>query len=128
MIDPSSEEQARRLALAAALTGHLRRRLGGRIPANNTGADLLTLARRCGEELRSVERMDAIHFEPTYPGATPGPEATAGGVRLVLACAAFHADGTPLGVAWTTLIPGRPAQVSIAPAGTPIPEHWQPLR
>jgi hypothetical protein len=127
MIDPMLEPQACRLGLAAALTGHMRRQLGGRISANSTGADLLALARRLVEEIRSVERTYSVRFAPAYPGATSGPEAIAGGVRLVLACATFHANGTPLGVVWTTLIPGRSAQVSIAPDNTPIPNHWQPL-
>jgi hypothetical protein len=128
MIDPSLEPQARRLALAAALTGQTRQRLGGRIPLGSTAADLIALARRLGKEIRSFERTYHLRFEPTYPGVTPGPEPTGNSVRLALACAAFHADGTPLGVVWTTLIPGRFVQVSVAPAETPIPDHWQPLQ
>ena len=127
MIDPSLEPQAQRLALAAALTGQTRRRLGGRIPLDSTTADVLALARRLGEEFRSFERTYHLRFEPAYPGVTPGPERIGKRFRLVIACAALHADGTPIGVVWTILIPGRLIQVSVAPTGTPIPDHWQPV-
>ena len=44
--------------------------------------------------------------------------------RLVLACRAADRYGPGAGTAFTTLIPGRPPQVSLAPAGTPIPGGW----
>ena len=84
-------------------------------------------SRSPGVSARRYTPSSDVRFEPAYPGATPGPEATATAVRLVLACGAFHVDGTSLGVTWTTLIPGRLVQVSVAPAETPIPPHWQPL-
>jgi hypothetical protein len=126
-MDPTLELQARRLSLAATLTGQTRRRLGGRIPPDSNTADLLALARSLREQARPIERAHSFHFEPVYPGATAGPEVVEGGLRLVLACTAFNHDGAPLGVVFTTLIPGRFPQVSVAPVGARIPEGWQPL-
>lgn len=127
MLDPALEPQARRLALAAVLTGQMRRNIGQRVPLGSTAADVQALAQQLGDEIRSFERTYGLRFEPAYPGATPGPEVIGSAVRLVLACAAFHADGTPAGVVFTTLITGRFVQVTVAPCHTPIPPHWHRL-
>ncbi|GAC1535106.1 MAG: hypothetical protein NVS2B7_03900 [Herpetosiphon sp.] len=127
MIDSLLEPEARRLVLAATLAGQARRKLGGRVPTAATGAVLAALARCLSEQFTAFERIHGLQFIPSYPGLTVGPEASGTGVRLVLACVARHADGTPLGVVVTTLIAGRFVQVSVAPAHTPIPAHWHPL-
>jgi hypothetical protein len=44
----------------------------------------------------------------------------------VLACRAFNQEEKPLGVVFTTLIPGRLPQVSVAPVDAGIPEEWCP--
>jgi hypothetical protein len=84
------------------------------------------LAHHLQQDVASIERAHNYRFEPAYPGATAGPEPVMGSWRLVLACTDYK-DGMVLGVVFTTLIPGRPPQVSIAPVGTPIPDGWQPL-
>ena len=126
-MDPALDLQARRHFLSVALTSQARSRLGGRIATDSSPTDLLALARRLGEEMGFIQRTYGFHSQPPYPGVTAGPEEVDGGLRLVLACTAFDQDGTPLGVVFTTLIPGRLPQVSVAPLGARIPEAWQPL-
>jgi hypothetical protein len=127
MLDPQLEPEARRLALAAALTGQARRALNTRIPLTSTADDLVAFAHRIGDAIQTVERTHALRFEPALPGVTAGPENASAGLRLVLACAAFHADATPLGIVFTTLIAGRWVQIAVAPDVTPIPPDWHPL-
>jgi hypothetical protein len=125
-MDATLEPEAQRLTLAAALMGLARRRCGRRIASASNAADLLALAHDLQQDIAAMEQAHGYRFEPAYPGATAGPEAAMGGWRLVLACTGYK-DGVTLGVVFTTLIPGRPPQVSIAPVGTPIPDGWQPL-
>ena len=95
------------------------------MPATVTARDLLGLAQSLDAE--RVECAHHLSFEPSYPGLTAGVVQTiSSGLRLLLACRAFDRDGTPLGVVFTTLIPGRFPQVSVAPAVTPIPKRWRP--
>ncbi len=124
-MDPVLGIEARRLFLSAALTSYAARSTGGRVAEDSDARDLLILARSLDAE--SVERAHHLSFEPSYPGVTDGVAETAsGGLRLLLTCRAFDRDGAPLGVVFTTLIPGRLPQVSVAPAVTPIPEGWRP--
>ncbi len=126
-MDPTLELEARRLFVSAALTTHAARLLRGRI-ATAAGADqLLALARRLGEETEFVERRHRLRFDPPYPGVTPGVESAGAGLRLVLACRTKDLEGKPLGVVFTTLIPGRSPQVSVAPMEARLPEEWRPL-
>lgn len=99
------------------------RSLGGRVAASNA-EDLLDLARNLDAEI--VERGHHLSFDPVYPGVTAGVETVRGGLRLLLACHVFTGDGEQLGVVFTSLIPGRALQVSVAPIKTPIPEEWLP--
>lgn len=125
LVDPVLGIEARRLFLSAALTACAVRSTGGRVADDSDTRDLLVLARILDAE--SVERAHRLSFEPSYPGVTDGVAETAsGGLRLLLACKAFDRDGALLGVVFTTLIPGRLPQVSVAPAVTPIPEGWRP--
>lgn len=126
-MDPALGLEARRLFASTALSYHASRRLRGRIAPGSDAGDLLALARRLGEEAESVEHRYGLRFEPSYPGVTAGVERVGGGIRLVLACSASGDGGVPLGVAFTTLIPGRPPQVSVAPAEARIPAEWRPL-
>ncbi len=120
--------EIRRLVISAALTARVRRRLGSESVAPESGSDdLLALARELGEEASTVEREYRLHFDPTYPGVTAGPQSAGGSRRLVLACGALDRDGSPIGVVFTALIPGRPPQVSVAPAEAAIPEDWRPM-
>jgi hypothetical protein len=114
--------EARRLFVSAALTARASRLLGGRVAADTGARDLLDLARRLSVE--PLESAYRLRFEPSFPGVTAGPESVRGGSRLLLACAVFDAEGSPLGVAFTALITGRLPQVSVAPVGTSIPEEW----
>ena len=126
-MDPALDLETRRLYLSAALTTQVSRRMGGRIAANSNARDLLSLARELGSQTERIERTHRLSFEPSYPGVTAGVEVVRGGLRLLLACRASDSDGQPLGVIFTTLIPGRPPQVSVAPAGTPIRAAWRSL-
>ena len=126
-MQPTLDLQARRHFLAMALMSHARQRLGARLPLDSHPSTLLALVRRLGEGNEAGNGPYGFRFEPAYPGATAGPEQVAGGVRMVLACTASARDATPLGVVFTTLIPGRAPQVSVAPPGAPIPDTWHPL-
>jgi hypothetical protein len=123
-MDPTLGLEARRLFVSAALTTHAARSVRGRVPAGSDAGELLALARRLGAGIEPVARRYGLRFEPTYPGLTAGPEAVRDGFRILLACRAF--DREPLGVAFTTLIPGRLPQVSVAPVEAGIPEEWRP--
>ena len=123
MDDPALHLEAQRLFLSAALTAHALRRIGGRVAGDTR--DLLVLSQSLDAD--HIERTHNLSFDPAYPGVTVGTEATrSGGLRLVLACRAFGREGTALGVVFTTLIPGRLPQVSVAPPVAPIPEGWRP--
>ena len=128
-MDTPLDLEARRLFVSTALAAHAVRRLGGRINAGSDAEDLLALARRLSEKMGSVERRYRLRFDPPYPGVTAGPEEiVGGGCRLLLACttASDDEETTPLGVVFTTLIPGRLPQVSVAPVEARIPEEWRP--
>jgi hypothetical protein len=123
-VDAEISRQALRLALGAELTHRAARVAAGRIADD---ADLAALA----GELRAigppVERAHRLRFAPAYPGATRGVEELRGARRLVLACTASDAAGEPAAVIFTTLISGRPPQVSAAPDGAAIPPGWTAL-
>jgi hypothetical protein len=126
-VDPELDLEARRLYLSAALTAWVLRRIGRRVAADSEVGDLLALARDLGTQTEHVERTHRLFFEPSYPGYMGGVEAVGGSLRLLLACRASDRDGEPLGVIFTTLIPGRLPQVSVAPVGTPLPGEWRLL-
>jgi hypothetical protein len=123
-VDPTLDLEARRLFVSAAMATHAARSFRGRVPACDDAGELLAVARRLGEGFASLQKRYRLRFEPPYPGLTAGPERVRGGSRIVLACRAFD-DERPLGVVFTTLIPGRPPQVSVAPPETPVPEGWR---
>ena len=125
-MDPTLDLEARRLFVSAALGAHATRCLHGRVPAGYDAEELLAVARRLGEGIAPVRQRYRLRFEPPYPGLTAGPERARGGSRIVLACRALGEEG-PFGVVFTTLIPGRSPQVSVAPAETPVPEEWRPV-
>ncbi len=121
--DPLLELEARRLYFSTALTAHAVQRLRGRVPAD----DLLALARGLGEGIGRIESRHRLFFEPPFPGVTAGAEGVRGGLRLVLACEAREREGGTLGVVFSTLIPGRLPQVSVAPEGARVPAGWLPI-
>ena len=125
-MDPELDLERRRLYLSAALTARAARSIGRRVAAGSGARDLLALARNLGTQTEYVGHVHRLSFEPPYPGVTAGPETVRGGLRLLFACRAFGRDGEPLGVVFTTLIPGRPPLISVAPAGTYVPEEWLP--
>jgi hypothetical protein len=127
-MDPILDLERRRLLISAALTAHARRRLGDSLSEGSSPGELLDLAGRLKEEADLVERSYRLSFDPAYPGFTAGPQIVGRTCRLLLACSVRDRDGTPLGVVFTTLIAGRPPQVSVAPPGAAIPEDWRPLR
>jgi hypothetical protein len=126
-MDPTLDLEARRLFVSAALTSHAARSLRRRIPGSDDAGELLAAARHLGEGVAPVQQKHRLRFEPPYPGLTAGPERVRGGSRIVLACTAIDEEGRPLGVIFTTLIPGRPPLVSVAPSETPVPEGWRPV-
>ena len=125
-MDPILDLETKRLLISATLTAQARRRLGRSLAAGSSPGELLDLARRLNEGATSIERAYRLRFEPSYPGVTAGPQSAGGTNRLLLGCRASDTNGNPIGVAFTTLIPGRPPQVSMAPAGAGIPEDWRP--
>jgi hypothetical protein len=127
-MDPFFDLERRRLLISAALTAHARRRLGDSLADGSGPGELLDLAVRLKEDAGPVERNYRLRFEPAYPGFTAGPQIVGRTCRLLLACSVRDRDGSPLGVVFTTLIAGRPPQVSVAPPGAAIPGDWRPLR
>ena len=123
-VDAEVSRQALRLALGAELTHRAGRIAGARIAA---GADLAALARELAALAAPVERAHRLRFDPPFPGVTGGVEELRGARRIVLACTALDARGAPAAVVFTTLIAGRPPQVSAAPADAAIPPGWSPL-
>ena len=123
-VDDEVSRQALRLALGAELTHRAGRISGGRIAAE---ADLAGLARDLAELAAPVERAHRLRFDPPFPGVTGGVEELRGARRIVLACTAFDAGGAPAAVVFTTLITGRPPQVSAAPADAAVPAGWTAL-
>lgn len=126
-MDPVLDLETRRLLMSATLTAQARRLLGRRLAAGSNAEELLDLARKLNEGATPIERAYHLRFEPPYPGVTAGVQSAGGTYRLLLGCRASDMDGNPLGVIFTTLIPGRPPQVSVAPAGATIPEDWRSL-
>ena len=124
-MDPTLDLERRRLLISAALTAQARRHLGSSLAANVSVGELLDLACGVGEEAVTIERAYRLRFDPPYPGVTAGPQSVGGTSRLMLACSVRDRVGTPIGVVFTTLIAGRPPQVSVAPAGASIPEGWR---
>jgi hypothetical protein len=124
-MDPTLE--TRRLLVSATLTAQARRRLGRSLAAGTSTGELLDLARKLNEGAAPIERAYRLRFEPPYPGVTAGPQSAGGTHRLLLGCRASDTDENPIGVVFTALIPGRPPQVSVAPAGAGLPEDWRPL-
>ena len=125
-MDPILDLESRRLFVSAALTTYAARSIG-RLPAGAEAPDLLALARRLGGGMGTFGQRHGLHFEPPYPGLTEGPERLRAGTRIVLACRAVDREEKPLGVVFTTLIPGRLPQVSVAPTEADIPEEWGSL-
>jgi hypothetical protein len=125
-MDPIPDLETRRLLVSATLTAQARRRLGRSLAAGTSAGELLDLARRLNEGAASVERGHRLRFEPPYPGVTAGSQSVGGTHRLLLGCRVSDTNGNLIGVVFTALIPGRPPQVSVAPAEAGIPEDWRP--
>ena len=125
-MDQPLDLETRRLLISATLTAQVRRRLGRHVPAGSGPGNLLDLARGLDEVAGPVGRAYRLRFEPPYPGVTAGPQSVGGTTRLLLACKVSDHDGSPIGVAFTALIPCRPPQVSVAPLEAGIPEGWRP--
>lgn len=126
-MDPPLDLEAKRLFISTALTTYATRSLRGSVPTDSDREELIILARRLGEEVGSIESRYRLCFDPSYPGVSDGVESVGGGLRLVFACRILDAERHPLGVAFTSLIPGRRAQVSVAPPTASMPEEWRPL-
>lgn len=124
-MDQPLDLETRRLLISATLTVQVRRRLGRHVPAGSGPRELLDLACRLDEVAGSVERAHRLRFEPSYPGVTAGPQDAGRTSKLLLACTVSDQDCSPIGVAFTTLIPCRPPQVSLAPPEASIPEGWR---
>jgi hypothetical protein len=126
-MDPILDPEAWRLFASTALTAHALRSLGGRLAVDDNAEDLLAQALHLAEEVGLLERWYRLRFEPPYPGVTAGVEDAGDSLRLVLACMVRGLEDEPLGVVFTTLIPGRLPQVSVAPVEARVPEEWRPL-
>jgi hypothetical protein len=125
-MDPTLDAERRRLLISAALTARARQRLGSSLAAGSSTGELLGLVGTLNEVALQVERAQSLRFEPAYPGVTAGPQSIGDASRLLLACNVRDRGGTPIGVAYTALIAGRPPQVSVAPPGAGIPGDWRP--
>lgn len=125
-MDPILSLEAKRLFVATALTTHALRFLRGRIHPDSDEQVLLNLARNLAEGAGLVEGRHHLSFAPSYPGLSSGAEKVGDSLRLLLGCTAYSEE-TPLGVVFTTLIPGRLPQVSVAPIEARIPEEWRAL-
>ena len=125
-MDQPLDLETRRLLISATLTAQVRRRLGRHVPADSGPAELLDLARGLDEVAGPVGRAYRLRFDPPYPGVTAGPQGVGGTSRLLLACRVSDQGGSPIGIVFTTLIPCRPPQVSVAPPEASIPEGWRP--
>src|SRR5215208_4313624 len=126
-MDPLLDLQAQRLFVATALTTQALRCLRGHVAANIGAEELLAMAHRLTEQIGPIQRRYGLRFEPSHPGLTAGVESAGGTLRLVLACTAYTSEEKPLGVVFTTLIPGRRPQVSVAPIEARVPRGWQEL-
>jgi hypothetical protein len=113
---PGLSDEARRLALGAAVTRHVISCVGEVV------ADTLPAARSLSKGADELEQRHRVRFDPPYPGMVAGDAA-----RVLLACSARRADGDAVGVVFTTLIPGRRPSVSVAPPGTDVGKGWRPL-
>lgn len=80
------------------------------MPANASQERLQELAARLDRVVGNGPPFADVRFEPPYPGRAE--DASRG--RLVLECIVDVGED-PLGVVFTVLIPGRPAEVSVAP-------------
>jgi hypothetical protein len=127
-MDPSLTLETRRLLISTTLSANLRRRLGRRVPAGSDPGKLLDVARGLNEVAEPVERVHLLRFDLPYPGVTAGPESVGNSCRRAGACRVSDHEGSAIGVAFTTLIAGRPPQVSVAPPQASIPEAWQPFQ
>ena len=126
-MDPDLTLEAKRLFVSTALTTHAARSLRGFVPADSDEEGLLHLARRLGREVDSIERRYQLSFDPSYPGVSAGVESVGRSLRLVFACKVLDTGRHPFGVAFTSLIPGRRPQVSVAPRAAGIPVGWRLL-
>lgn len=126
-MDPTLNLEAKRLFVSTALTTHAARSLRGFVSADSGEDRLLLAARHLVEEADSIGGQYGLVFDPPYPGVSAGVESLGGGLRLVFACKVLDTERHPLGVAFTSLIPGRRPQVSVAPRVAGIPGGWRPL-
>ena len=126
-MDPALELEARRLFISTALTMYTARTLRGLIPADSGREGLIVLAHQLADDVDTLEHRYGLYFDPPYPGVSTGVESAGDSLRLVMACKASGEQRKPLGIAFTTLIPGRRPLVSVAPREAGIPEGWRPL-
>ena len=126
-MDEHRGAQARRRVVTTVLGLHAASSTRGPVPADCDATRLLLLARRLGVGVDVIQRRNGLYFDPPYPGASKGVEHTPGGLRLVAACRVVEADGTMLGMAFTTVTPGRRPRVSVAPDLMAMPPGWRPL-
>jgi hypothetical protein len=116
--------EARRLALSNALTRACIAVVGGApIPPSSPEA-LIDVACELANAA-TAEQSRGVRFDPPFPGVGEAPRSTTSGSRLLLACR-LYSDGAEIGVAFTTLLPGRLPQVSVAPPAASIPPDWKP--
>jgi hypothetical protein len=112
-------DEARRLALASALTRHAREHAGDPPPEADVAA-LLVAGRALADGVDDFEQRHRVRFEPDYPGVVAGPEAGGEPARVLFACTASRPDGRAVGTVFTTLIAGRRPSVSVGPPGTRV--------
>ena len=126
-MDPALGLEAKRLYISTALTMHATRSIRGFAPADSDEEKLLLLAHRLSVDAGAIERRHHICFDPPYPGVSAGVESVGKTLRLVFACQVLNTGREVLGVAFTTLIPGRRPQVSVAPGSASISGEWRLL-
>ena len=116
--------EARPLALSNALTRACIAVVGGApIPPSSPEA-LIDVASGLANAA-ATEQSRGVKFDPPFPGVGEAPRSTTSGSRLLLACR-LYSDGAEMGVAFTTLLPGRLPQASVAPPTASISSDWKP--
>jgi hypothetical protein len=110
--------------IRGAYRDHCISTLGYEIPAVETAAELIELAKKAGAS--ALEAQYSFHTEPPFPGVAEEPEPMPSGWRMICACRIYEGS-EEYGVIFTTFVSGRPTTVVVNPPGTVIPETYKPL-
>jgi hypothetical protein len=119
----ADEASFRRVAMEA-YRDHVMRALGLSLPAVESAAELIALAKRARAD--ELEAASGWRTEPPFPGGGEQPERMPTGWRMICACRLFS-QGRERGVVFTTFVSGRPVTIFVNAPGTLIPQEYTPL-